>query len=335
MIASTADERQQRRLAASEVAESQAGVLHRRQLSELGWSYAQVEAEISAGRWRRSGEMTVITYTGPATRTSIRWRAVLEVGPTAVLAGVSALQAAGMSGIDAASVHVAVPKSSRPRRPRGGVVVHETRRLRRQDVAATGLPRMRVAPAAVLAALWAASDRQAALMLVAPVQQRLVMAADLLAPANRVRRHRRRALIQAVMSDLLHGAETLGEIDFATLCREAGLPEPTRQRLVQRRSGRWYLDVEWEEWGVVVEIDGVHHMSVSAWVDDAWRQNEVVIAGRVVLRFPQLVMRTDPVRVVAQVREALLRRGWTPGAVALRPSHPHLLVRTARTVVGS
>ncbi len=256
--------------------------------------------------------MTVITYTGPPTRSSRWWCAVLEVGPTAVLAGATALQAAGMRGVDDTAIHVAAPKSARPRHPRG-VVVHETRRLLEGDAVNSGLPRLRTAVAALFAALWAVSDRQAALYLVAPVQQRLTEPAELAHAAERVRRHPRRSLITAVISDLVTGAESLGELDFAGLCRRAGLPEPTRQRVVRRPGGRYYLDVEWEQWGVAVEIDGAAHRDAETWVEDAWRQNEVVITGRVVLRFPQVTIRVDPDRVMAQTRSALIRRGWRPG----------------------
>ena len=63
----------------------------------------------------------------------------------------------------------------------------------------------------------------------------------------------------------------------------------------------------------LAEIDGVAHMSVATWVDDAWRQNDVVIGGRTVLRFPQLAVRLHPDRVIAQTTAALVRRGWRPG----------------------
>jgi len=256
--------------------------------------------------------MTVIAYTGPPTRSSRWWRAVLEVGPSAALAGPTALQASGLRGIDEGALHVVAPKSSRPRHPRG-VVVHETRRLLPGDVVGSGVPRLGVAPAALFAALWAVSDRQAALYLVAPVQQRLTEPLDLAHAAERIRRHPRRGLITAVIGDLATGAESLGELDFAGLCRRHGLPEPTRQRVVHHPGGRYYLDADWEEWGVAVEIDGDAHRDAKTWVDDAWRHNEVVITGRVVLRFPQVTVRVDPARVMAQTRAALVRRGWRPG----------------------
>ena len=315
----TARIRRERMDALAGLVEQQHGVLLRRQLTARGWTHAAVEAQLNAGRWRPGGYVTIVTYTGPLTQPSCWWRAVLETGPTAVVAGVTALQAAGLLGIDEPDVHVAAPKSSRPRRL-DGVVVHETRRIRPDDAVPTGLPRLRVAAAAAMAALWARSDRQAALFLVAPVQQRLVTPEELAAWVARIRRHRRRRLLTAVVADLVTGAHSLGELDFAGVCRGGGLPEPTRQRVVHRPGGRYYLDAEWEPWRVAVEIDGAAHREATTWIDDAWRQNDVVASGRVVLRFPQVAVRVDPARVVAQVRAVLLRRGWRPR----RPTIAHL-----------
>lgn len=311
MTGTTASQRQARRAALADLVEHQAGVVHRRQLAQRGWTSAQVRAELAAERWRRGGDMTVLTHTGPLTTRTAWWRAVLEVGPTAVLAGATALQSAGLQGVDDRAVHVAAPKSARPRRV-PGVVVHETRRLRPADVVPVGIPRMRVAVAAVLAALWAVSDRQAAMFLLTPVQQRLTTPAGLADAAARVRRHGRRTMLTAVINDLADGVQALSELDFAALCRQAGLPDPSRQRVVLRPGDRAVLDVEWDEWQVAAEIDGVHHMEVATWLADAWRHNDVVTDGRMLLRFPHLAVRLEPDRVVGQVAAALMSRGWVP-----------------------
>ena len=255
----------------------------------------------------------VITHRGPLPDRARWWAAVLEVGPQAVVAGSTALQAAGLSGVTDDVIHVAVPKSSRPARP-AGVRVHETRLLRSDDVLRAGLPRARPAAATVQAALWARTDRQACLYLVAPVQQRLVTATAVAERLARVSRHRRLRLLRSVAADVVDGAQALGELDFAALCRRRGLPQPSRQSVVTTSRGRCYLDVEWEEWGVAAEIDGAHHLQVGTWLDDAWRQNEVVIDGRRVLRFPLLAIRIDPDRTMDQTEAALRRAGWSPGA---------------------
>jgi hypothetical protein len=131
----------------------------------------------------------------------------------------------------------------------------------------------------------------------------------------RVRRHRFRKLILLVLADIDGGAHSLAEIDFARLCRRAGLPAPSRQRVRTDATGRRrYLDVAWDQFGLVVEIDGMFHMELARWTDDSFRGNEISLDGRVLLRFPALVLRIDPERVLAQVRQGLINAGWRPQA---------------------
>jgi hypothetical protein len=111
-------------------------------------------------------------HTGELAGPARWWYAVFETGGGAALGGVTALQYAGLQCTFDEPIHVVVAKSSNHRRPRG-VVVHETRRLLRDDVLTNGPRRLRPEVAAVLGALWARSLRQAALILIMTVNQRL------------------------------------------------------------------------------------------------------------------------------------------------------------------
>jgi very-short-patch-repair endonuclease len=141
------------------------------------------------------------------------------------------------------------------------------------------------------------------------VQQKLVTPERLSEAALAVRRDRRRRLVQSVVLDLLGGAESLGEIDFARECRRRGLPEPSRQ--VLRRDGRnhYFLDVFWDDWGLVVEIDGIQHSWAENIVGDALRQNAVSLQGLTVLRLPLLGLRIARDKFFAQIEQALRDAG--------------------------
>ncbi len=56
--------------------------------------------------------------------------------------------------------------------------------------------------------------------------------------------------------------------------------------------------------GLAVEIDGGHHAIALNPVDDALRQNEVVIAGSAVLRIPVIGLRIESDRFMDQVVRA-------------------------------
>jgi hypothetical protein len=295
--------RRRLRRRAEDAAAAQTGVLSRRQLKRLGVSRWQIRAEIRARRWRAHGRHTVAVHAAELVGDALHWWAVFETGGGAVLAGATALKAAGLEGYDD-PIHVVVRKSRRHHRP-PGVVVHETRRLRDGDVVEVGVPRLRPAVAAVLGALWARTDRQGALLLIMSVNQRLTTADQLGEVLVRVRRDKRRRLLMAVLLDIADGVRSMGELDFARLCRRYGLPVPDRQVIRKGPNGRIYLDVYWDRWRLVVEIEGIHHTAAPNAVPDALRQNSVSIRTGTVLRIPVLGLRTDADQFMGQVEEAL------------------------------
>lgn len=295
---------------AGDLGAQQGGVVSRSQLSGLGLTRWQVEAELRARRWAAHHRQTLATHTGELSETATWWSAIFEVGPGAALDGATALRAAGMRGFDDL-LHVSTPKSSRPRRPRN-VLVHETRRRRPGDLIEVGLPRVRPPIAAIRAALWARSDRQAALVLAMSVQQRITTPEALGTAFSAVRRHRRRKLIAQVLADLSNGAQSIGELDFARLCREYGLPEPDRQTRRRGPDGVYYLDSAWTSYGAIVEIEGLHHLQAAQALADASRQNELTIGNDRVLRIPVIGLRAAPDHYMSQVARLLAACGWRP-----------------------
>lgn len=158
-------------------------------------------------------------------------------------------------------------------------------------------------------AQWAVSDRQAALILVLPVQQRLIRSSDLLGLAVGPGLYRRRGLIRSVVGDIADGAQALSELDFGAACRRYGLPTPDRQIVRRGPRGRVYLDAGWRSLGLAIEVDGIHHELGLAVVDDALRQNAVVLGSEIILRIPVLGLRTQEAAFMGQVVAAYQGRG--------------------------
>lgn len=260
------------------------GVLSRRALREVGVDRRMVGREVKAGRWVRHGVQTVSTTNGPLDPVGRRWRAVWEVGAlVAAVDGVSALQHAGMTGFDDDRVHVSVRHTTEVEDVEG-VVIHKVVRRVPHEVVGAGLPRTVPAVAAVRAAHWAVSDRQAALLLVLPVQQRLCTGAQLREAVAVVRGRTRRAFVRTVVADIADGAHSLGEIDVVEALRRRGLPPPTRQAVRHLPGGKAYLDLEWAEARLVVEVDGSGHLAGLQMFDDTLRQNDVQLGDELVLR---------------------------------------------------
>lgn len=111
--------------------------------------------------------------------------------------------------------------------------------------------------------------------------------------------------MRQVVRDLADGAQSLGELDFAAMCRRHGIPEPDRQVMRRTPRGRIYLDARWQASRVVVEIDGAGHRVGLAVSDDNLRQNEVVLRGDRVLRIDLVGLRVHEREFFRQLGRAL------------------------------
>lgn len=282
-----------------------------RRLASVGQSdpsRATELGQVRAGRWQRFGR-AIVLHNGVPTRAEQFEIALVNLGPRAALTAFTALEAWGLAGWERDAVHVLVPRGARIRRPAGlDVRVHYTDQWSsapRHD----GRGLHRPANSAVIAASTFRNPRPACAILAAVVQQRLARPGDLVAAVSGSPRVRHRAAMLAAANDVAQGAHALAEIDFARLCRSAGLPTPKRQGVRRDSSGRRrYLDVEWDlpdGRRLVVEVDGALHLAVGRWWDDQLRQNELTLSGDIVLRFPSVVVRCEPHVVIAQLHRIL------------------------------
>lgn len=298
---------------AEKLARSQGGVISRRQLLRLGVTRWQTRQQLRARRWNAHHRQTIAVHTGPLQAHALHWSAIFESGDRGVLDGVSALVAAGLKGFDTKAIRVSLPRGARVfRLP--GVDMRQTRRLKPADVAKGGIPRVRPAIAAVRAALWARTDREAALLITMTVQQRIATAEEIGEALLQVRRARRRRFIERVVLDAMGGSQSLGELDLVRGCRRRGLPAPERQQVRRTRNGTYYLDARWPAYGVVLEVDGIHHLGAAQVVADAIRHNEIAVTDEIVLRLPLLGLRLQPDAFFEQLERALRSRGWRRAA---------------------
>jgi len=282
-----------------------------------------IRHRVASGGWRRAHRGVFLTYNGRLTDTQRWWIAVLAVSPptgestvdgyAAWLGGITALQAIGLRGIRSDGVHILGVHTLRTAMP-GGATLHRTTHLPNEDKNPwVRPPTTTPARSVVDAAAWARSSDEARLIIAASFQQRLVRAPDIAEVLDRRPAVRRRLLIIETVRDCAGGSHSVGELNITALCRRARLPLPTRQLRRRDAAGRLrYLDACFDDWKLVVEIDGAHHADVGQMWDDCARQNDLLLAGYVVLLYPVYVVRNQPQRVVAEIRAALLAAGWRP-----------------------
>jgi hypothetical protein len=287
------------------VAERQAGVLSRAQLGALGFTASQVRGAVGARRWRAVGRSVVVLGNGPLTAAQRDWVAVLLPGQPAALAGLSAAAASGLCGFEPDRVHVVVRHATHVAAP-GWVKLHESRRFTAADISAAAPPRTPVSRSVIDGATWSKWPRRACAILCAAVQQRLVSADALLAELRRAGRVRHVRIMRDILGDIGGGGHTLAEIELAPIAIRAGLPAPRRQVLRREPGGKVrYVDAEFDLPDgrvLAVEIDGSAHQEAVSWWDDLDRQNEIIIGGRPLLRYPSIAVRLGAPRVEDQLR---------------------------------
>lgn len=98
-----------------------------------------------------------------------------------------------------------------------------------------------------------------------------------------------------------------------------GLPRAARQARSQAGHRTRYLDNNYVEFGLVVELDGrAAHPIEERW-QDIHRDNISAATGMVTLRYNWADITTDPCRVASEIAAVLSLRGWTG---RLRPCGP-------------
>jgi hypothetical protein len=292
----------QRPDALAAIVADQHDVASRAQLARAGFDRDVVRRMVRAGRWQIVG-LAVVLHGGDPSEKQRQWAAVLSAPGLAATDGRTAARAYGLKGfapdvldvvVAAATQCVAIP----------GVRWHRSQRFDEFDIAqSANPPSVKRERAFVDAAAWTASPRIACALLVASVQQRLVAPSLLRREILAAGPLRHRSDLLSVITDIEGGSDSLSEIDFTTIARRVGLPAPLRQSIRCGPDGRRrYIDADFDAFAVEVD-GGLHLLTLNYW-DDAHRQNDLVIGGDRILRFPSIAFRVDMPGVEAQLRRA-------------------------------
>ncbi|NLT55803.1 MAG: type IV toxin-antitoxin system AbiEi family antitoxin domain-containing protein [Actinomycetales bacterium] len=312
------------------LAARQAGVVARAQLVAVGVSPRRIATAVSAGRWQRVLPGVYAVFTGPVPPLGRVWAAVLYAGAGAAASHGTALWLAGAEA-EPSVIHVAVP-SPRHVIAQAGIRIHRSRAIPGAVHPVRRPPRVRLEDA-VLDILDGETAVESVLSLVFRICQGRFTTAGRLRQALAARsRHRWRTLLTEVLAEVDGGvASPLEQRYLGAVERAHGLPRGERNHpeevppaLVRgaglARSRRWYRDVRYRQWGVVIELDGRGaHPGWEAF-RDRLRDNVVVVAGDVPLRYGWHEIVGDPCGVAAEVAAVLVARGWTGRLVACSPN---------------
>jgi hypothetical protein len=288
----------------------QCGVLSRPQAIDLGLTSSAIAARLRNGRWRRLHPGVYAAFSGDPSRQAWLWAAVLRAGPAAVLSHQTAAELHGLTVEPAPAIHVLVP-AGRQIAPITGVAVHYSRRVSEARHPVLLPPRTRVEEA-VLDLATAASSLDLALgWIFRACGSRRTTPGKLTAAMLLRPRMRWRGELSEALSLAAGGVHSLLEFRYVDRVeRPHGLPPGKRQHAVRRGSRRQYQDVDYDCYGVVVELDGqAAHPAGLRW-RDIRRDNANAAEGQVTLRYGWPDVTEWPCHVASEIGATLGRRGW-------------------------
>lgn len=299
-----------RRTWAARELELQDGVASRAQLILGGYTPNDIRRGIRRRDMQAVHRGVYVTHTGPLTWRQRAWAAVLYAEPAA-LCGHSVLEPKRTDDADA-PIHVAIDHTRRLDPP-PGVVIHRVVGLSRQTFAGDRPPRLKLEDNALLQARDATSEMEVIGLLTDTIGRRGVTSNAVRTALKRHPRLRRRAFISELLADVDGGTCSVLEHAYLTRVERAhGLPTGTRQIKRLTPTGNEFRDVEYEAYGLVVELDGrLNHESWKARGRDADRDlDDLAIGGRATARLHWPQIYDTPCRTAARISQILKARGW-------------------------
>jgi predicted transcriptional regulator of viral defense system len=293
-----------------ELARAQSGALTRGQALSGGLTRTMIRFQVEQGRWQRLQTGVYAVYSGPPTRLTVLWGAVLRAGSGAVLSHYTAAELSGLTDRPSALVHVAVPGDRYVERI-PGIVVRRSSRIGAAAHPVLTPPRTRLEETVLDLAGLAATLDDACGWITRALGRRLTTQAQLQeAMALRARLRWRRQLTQALTAEWGGLHSSLEYRYLRNVERPHLLPPGTRQARARQGRGTIYRDVLYDQYALAVELDGrAAHPGDRRWLDI--QRDNAAADGIVTLSYGWFDVTERPCQVAAQVARALQLRGYT------------------------
>ena len=303
----------------------QDGVISRQQALAAGEDPTAIRRSLRRRTWVLVHPGVYVNHTGALTWQQRAWAAVLYAAPAA-LSHQSALRAAegpGRTGDDHL-IHVAIDKSRRigalP-----GVRWHRVADLDARVQWSKRPPRVGYDDT-VLDLASEATRLNAVAALADACGSRRTTASRLRDRLDERAWIRQRTWLRSVLSDIADGTCSVLEHGFLDLVeRPHGLPAGRRQALRRGPNGHVYRDVDYEDLGLVVELDGkLFHSSTRERDRDMERDLDAAVMGTALtlrLGFGQVHER--PCSTASKVAAVMQRLGWKSAPTRCASCPPH------------
>lgn len=290
-----------------DLAALQGYVVSREQVLAYGLSKNSLASLVESGHWRRIARGAYLTTPTPPKWEALAWAGILLGGDNARLGPEASGHLHGLLPTGPEPVDILVPYGHAIRVDGPWKFVRE-RRTARSPRTVGSPPRLTV-EAALLDLVAVRSESEVVGLVTKAVQLRRTRPDRIAALLAARSAHPHRALLTGLLSDVAEGVESPLELAyFRDVERAHGLPRGNRQR--SRRGLPYLTDVGYDDFGLLVELDGRIGHEGEGRFRDMWRDNEFAVEQLATLRYGWFDVVDRPCAVNGQVVQALQQRGW-------------------------
>jgi predicted transcriptional regulator of viral defense system len=293
----------------SELARWQAGALTRQQLLNAGLSAPMIFRRVESGRWQQLYRGVYAVFNGPPPRDTGLWAAVLRAGPEAVLSYQTAAELHGLIDSPAEAIYVTVPSTRRVTSP--GLVIRNSNRVAAARQPCREPPRTNVEETVLDLVQFAGNFDEVCGWITRACGRRLTTEERLRAAMASRKKMRWRPELDDILAAAGDGIHSVLEYRYLRDVERAhGLPRSKHQVRVVIDGKSAYRDAYYEEFQVVVELDGrAAHPD-----DERWRDNQRDVKaqarGVVTCRYGWRDVYSHPCETALLQARILRQRGW-------------------------
>lgn len=293
----------------------QRGVVTRAQACASGLSDGAILHRMTTGRWQRIHPGVYATFSGPIPRQARLWGAVLYGGAGAVLSHETAAELQRLLDTPGPLIHLTVPPERRVALQEG-LKIHISRHVLVHRRFPPGVLPQTLVDDTLLDLIDEADTVDEVCALITRVfGRRLTSEGRLRATAQRRKRLRWRSDVDALITESAHGTHSRLEYHYdRDVERAHGLPRSNRQTpYTKLDGGKGFRDRLYQDYGVVVELDGVSaHPEEDQWTDRE-RDNHAAMLRQQTLRFGWKHVRHQTCDTAVMTAIVLRNHGW-PGS---------------------
>ncbi|MGH3151964.1 MAG: type IV toxin-antitoxin system AbiEi family antitoxin domain-containing protein [Streptosporangiaceae bacterium] len=296
--------------AAAEIAQWQAGAISRQQLLKAGMSAEMIKGRLEAGRWQQLHRGVYAVFTGPASRETRLWAAILRAGRGAVLSHQTAAELHGLTDSRGETIYITVPSDRRIMAP--GIVIRMSARIEQARQSGREPPRTTVEETVLDLAQLARTLDEACGWITRACGRRLTTEQKLRTALAMRKKMRWRIELDDVLAAAGDGIHSVLEYRYLRDVERAhGLPRSRHQVRVVIDGKVVYRDAYFDKYKLAVELDGrTAHPD-----DERWRDHHRdILAGAQGVQTCRYTWRdvyAHPCETAALQAQILRQRGWT------------------------